>query len=408
MHENIVEFPYKTVYQQIIDHCNTQERIQLCCKENNAFRPEMFDPAHEDFREGLIAIKQGEQLFSKDLSEYQCREDLVDHDTSLKYARQAKYGVLIDGKRYYGIRKPIRVIPRVEINSVYIVDGIAGWHRDNCSRQAELEYLPAILDNVFPSLKTKYEKDRYLRMLNAHVDNGLINSESDLMNGISAALHPSSGVLVDEVAAYNLFQKKLQDQHLDDTKVRSLKRKATKLKNSMIDFLAPGVVEESSGRWDIKTARNKITNVINSWDHAENSSTYTYSSTEVEDIYDNEVTAAPEGTIIKRHTGKANGTRRQLRGDLWDQIIKYEELNGRLPSKVTVIIALTAVGRVKNLHEKRIKFDQDLKRHINHAYPSIKVDCRFLGQAKSRGQFEETGVLYSIQHVKNSFNKFKK
>tara|TARA_A100001015_G_scaffold310187_1_gene411091 strand:- start:9322 stop:10554 length:1233 start_codon:yes stop_codon:yes gene_type:complete len=406
--QNVVNFSNKSVYEQITEFCNTPERIKECCKQNNSFTPEMFDPDHEEYIEGLIAVGCDEVFCDKEASKYQCRGDILNHTTVKKYAAQANQGVLNErGKREYGIRSMVNLIPRTELNLEKFVEVIGGYHRIECMKLTKLTFFPGKLDKEFLNLKTRYERNRYLRMLNSFPNNGQENDESDIRNGVAFALTTDSGVLQQEINDLNLINLKLQDQKLSKTEVISLKRRLTRVKTKVVDFLIDGVIEESGYRWTSDYAQKVIMNVINDWSAAENMATYTYDTDEMEDAFANEfLKINKKTTVLKRHSGKASGTRRQLRGDLWDMIISHKETYGKYPEEVRVIIALTSVGRVKNLHEKRLVFDNDLKRHINDAYPQIKVSCMFLGQAKSPGYVEDTNKLYTIEHVKQNLLKF--
>jgi len=398
-------------HDQLIGYCNTEERIEQCCKQNTSFKPENFNPKHDDYIENLIAVKRGEALFSREKSQYQCRGDIIDHNMCTQYARQAKEGIKDkSGKRQFGIRVPLRLIPRPSMNGTHLFDGIAGWHREEASRQAGLSYFPAILDQDFLDLETKYEKDRYLRRLNKHADNGLPNSESDLLNGIAAALLPSSGILQDEVTEITTINRKIQDQNLPDSDLRKLRKKRKELITKVVERLVDDVVEDSAGRWTKAYAEKKIKNVIDNWDHSENIAIYVYSKDEMDRIIEREKKRAknPKKMILKAQNGNANGVR-QLKGDLWSAIINYDETYGKLPEEVTVVLALKDAGRVKKLHEERLKHDKTLKRHIEHAYKDkIKVNTLFLGQSKSPGQFEQTAKLYNVTHVKTKLDQINK
>ena len=408
MPHNVVDFPQvKNVLQQTTEQCNTPERIKQCCKENNAFKPEMFDPNHEDYIEGLIAVKVGEQIFNKQRSKHQVRPDTINHAKVKQFAAQANQGVLNErGKLEFGIRTPLNLIPFNNLNNVnHILEGIGGFNRDAMFPLTNLTYFPAILDRVFMSLKTRYEKNRYLRQLNSHPDNGEPNSESAIKNGIASALTTGSGVLQDVIAAVNHINRQLEDQRIDDSTGRSLKSQRGRLRTKIVEFLLPDVIKDSGYRWSEEYATKCITNVFNSWCYQEQKAAYTYSEAEMIKIESEECAAVNlRKVVVKRHSGKANGTKRQVCGDLWNMIVKHREDHGVLPEEVRVLVSLTDSGGDKNLHNHRIKFRDYLGRLISDAYPDITLNIRYMGQAQSY-PVETVGQLYDIDHVRKNFEE---
>jgi len=409
MPHNVVDFPQtKDVFQQIIEYCNTPERIKQCCKESNAFKPEMFDSNHKEHIEGLIAVKVGEQVYNKQRSKYQVRPDTINHAKVKQFAAQANQGVLNErGKLEFGIRTPLNLIPYNNLNNVtHILEGIGGFNRDAMLPLTNLTYFPAILDRDFMSLKTRYEKNRYLRQLNSHPDNGEPNSEAAIKNGIASALTTGSGVLQDEIAAVNQINRQLEDQRIDNSTRRSLKSQRGRLRTKIVDFLLPDVIKDSGYRWSEEYATKCITNVFNSWCYQEQKAAYSYSDAEMIKMESEEKESVNSNkVIVKRHSGKANGTKRQICGDLWNMIVNHrEQNNGALPEEVRVLVSLTGSGGDKNLHNHRIKFHDYLDRLIGDAYPSVTLNVKYMGQSQSY-PVETVGQLYDIDHVRKNFKE---
>jgi hypothetical protein len=405
--ENVVDFPVKDVFQQITEHCNAPERIKHCCKENNAFKPEMFDPNHEDYIEGLIAVKVGEQIFNKQRSKYQVRPDTINYPKVKQFANQANQGVSNErGKLEFGVRVPLNVIPYNNLNNrKTIVEGVGGFNRDAMLPMTNLTYFPAILDKVFISLKTRYEKNRYLRQLNSHPNNGEENSESAIKNGIASALTTGSGILQDEVAAINEINRQLEDQTIDNSTRRSLKNQRGRLITACTESLLEDTIQDSGYRWSKEYATKCIKGVIKGWQYQEQKAAYSYSDAEMIKIeLDQKAKVDSEKVIVKRHGGKANGTKRQICGDLWNLIVNHREKKGKLPTEVRVLVSLTDSGGDKNLHNHRIKFYDYVNRLISDAYPCISLDVRFVGQAQSY-PVETPGKLYDIEHVRKNFQE---
>ena len=405
---NIFAIEIVSPWQSLIAHCNTPERIKVCCRENNAFKPEMFDQSHDDYIDGLIAVKIGEQVYNKQRSKYQVRPDTTNKAKIKQFAAQANNGVRNErGQLEYGVRVPLNVIPRNDLNyRKHIVEGIGGFNREAMFELTNLTHFPAILDKHFLTLETRYEQNRYLRRLNSHPDNGEPNSEEAIKNGIAAALTAGSGVLQDEIATVNMINRKLEDQTLETPEVRSLVNQRGRVKTKIIDFLLSDVIEDSGSRWSEDYARKQISNVIKNWCLSENKAIYIYPDTAMPIIEEREKSKVDASEfIIKRHSGKASGTKRQLCGDLWNLIVNHKEKYGKNPTEVMVLVALTGAGRVKKLHESRVAFYNYVSRLISDAYPEITVNFQFLGQAQTDGQVEEVGELYGIEHIKRNLKK---
>lgn len=410
--ENVLDFPVKDVFQQITDHCNTSERIEQCCKENNAFKPGMFDPNHEDYIEGLIAVKVGEQVYNKKRSKYQVRPDTINHPKVKQFANQANQGVRNPrtGILEFGIRVPLNVIPYNNLNDrKIIVEGIGGFNREAMLSLTNLTYFPAILDKEFLSLGAKYYQGRHLAKLNSFPGNGEPNSEFTIKNFIAGALTTDSGVLQNEIAAVNQINRDLEDQTIDDSIRRSLKYQRGRLRTKIIEFLLEDVVELSGHRWSEDYATKTITNIFNSWCHQEQKAAYSYSDAEMIKIESNQK-ASPNSDkiVVKRHSGKVGGTKRQTVGDIWNLIVNYREKNnGELPEEVRLLVSFTDSGGDKNLHNHRIKFYDYVNRLISDAYPSIFFNIQFMGQAQSY-PVETPGELYDIEHVRKNFEELNK
>ena len=119
-----------------------------------------------------------------------------------------------------------------------------------------------------------------------------------------------------------MINRKLEDQTLETQEVRSLVNQRGRVKTKIIDFLLSDVIEDSGSRWSEDYARKQISNVIKNWCLSENKAIYIYPDTAMPIIEEREKSKVDASEfIIKRHSGKASGTKRQLCGDLWNLIV---------------------------------------------------------------------------------------
>ena len=383
--------------------CNTPERIKECCEQNTLITPEMFDPQSHKYIPNLLAVKP-EELFNdvKDMT-LQPRGENLNHATVETYANQARNGVVIDGQNYgkpiFGFRKPLQVVPllRRDRPGEEIAKIKCGHHRCDAAPKAGITMIPVKLDCEFSSLP-KHEQINQLMSDNIHPDNGLNNQEVDVLGQLAAVLDDVN-FMPEERSEIKLLTANLESPALSSKDQRSFKKDLKNLVQQVKDKLVEYAKNWTSGRWSEVQCKKKVGNVYNNWNSKHVCRINVLSEEERQERFKKRMLEAEDSNLLlKRFSGKAGGTRRQLMGDLWKGIVDHFEDVSMYP-KIELMIQLTSVGSFKNLCKERLALCDYVERLIQHAYPKIELTFLFHGQSRVTGYEEDTNKLYTREEV---------
>ena len=386
------------------EHCNTPERVKECCEQNTLVTPQMFDPESPDYDPSLLAIRPEEALNDVKFMSLQPRGENLDHPTVDKYANQARNGVVIEGQNHgkpiFGFRKPLQVVPllRRDRPGEEIVKIKGGHHRCDAAPKAGITMIPVKLDCQFASL-SKHEQVNELMSDNVHPDNGLSNQETDVLGQLAAVLDDVD-FMPEERSKIKLLTAKLESPvALSYKDQKSFKNHLKNLVQQVKDKLVEYAMNWTSGRWSELQCKKKVGAVYNNWNAKHVCRINVLSDDELQDRYETRVLETEDpNVLVKRFSGKAGGTKRQLMGDLWKIIVDHYESVGMYP-KIELMIQLSSVGSFKNLCKERLGICDYVERLIQHAYPKIELVFLFHGQSRVTGYEEDTNKMYTRDEI---------
>ena len=382
------------------DKYRTPEFIDAACKEHTSFTFKSF----EDDK-SLMVLPIEKVGFDYAGMTTQPRTESIDPSRVNEYALQASEGIVIDGQRVYGIRKPIVVGINPEPYKVHFA-GQCGHHRLKAAHAAGFRYIVAKLDRNYSQL-AEHEKIDYLMKDNAHAQNGKPNTDKDIKANCRAYMQAPE-FRCKEKGRLKAISEKLEDLTLTSESKKLLKEESKKIENTIKDSMYPRVQQWSGGRYGDRKIKSLISEVWNNYNRAAISKIYVYPNEEWKRIYENHSKSFSAHHLCKICNSKSGGLHtRQVAGDVWKLIKNHRKKHGKNPDAIDVLVTVRGCGDIEKLLETRLNVAKELLELIldPRDYRSIKVNFLYYGQSLSNGFSEQVGKLYPHKFVVNRYNK---